>query len=53
MFKIFDMTRDQLKKYTDGSDGLYNQTVEKWKNLRTGIAGTRKNLTDAWKLVKK
>lgn len=33
MFKIFDMTQAQLKKYTGGMDGLYNQAKGDAKTL--------------------
>jgi len=52
MFKIFDMTKEQLKKYTE-EPKLYNQTMEKWKNLSGNTRGLFKFVRDAFKMEKK
>jgi hypothetical protein len=54
MFKIFELTRQQLEKYVGkGMDSLYNTTVNDTKNLYSGAKGMIKTYKDGIDWFKK
>lgn len=46
MLKIFNMTQEQLKQYTKGQDGMYNQVVGDSKALYGKYTNTKKKIKD-------
>ena len=54
MFKLFNMTREQLNSYVGkGSDGLYNKVVGDSKTLWKGAKDTGKKIAKVVKWLKK
>lgn len=47
MFKIFDMTRNQLRQYTSVSDGLYKSVINDTKTLAGGVRNVGKKIGTA------
>ena len=47
MFKIFNMTRDQLRKYTSVSDGLYKSVISDTKTFAGSVKNTGKQIGTA------
>ena len=54
MFKIFDSTQTQLKKYIgSGMDGLYKDVISDTKTLGKGVTNTFKTIGKAAGWIKK
>lgn len=53
MFRLFNLTRDQLNSYVKGSDKLYNNVVKDTKTLWGDVKNTGKTLTKAIGWIKK
>ena len=53
MFKLFNLTREQLNSYTKGSDRLYNKTIQDTKTLWAGTKDLKEKITNAVEFIKK